>query len=88
MMSPLTKLEKIVLLLAFYTSPVGAAKHATWEFYTDDKLELSEDSVINIIRRIVNSTDEKAVDWSALDWFLESLSAAQVIPGASEGLVQ
>lgn len=71
----MTKMEKIVLLLAFYTSPWGAAKAATWEFFGDDKLAFSEDMILSIIGRIINGIDEKSCDWTALDYFKEATIA-------------
>lgn len=75
-MEPMTKLEKTVLLLAFYTSPWGAAKGAMWEFFVDDKLPFTEESILAVIGRIVNGTDEKSCDWTALDLFKEQAIAA------------
>jgi hypothetical protein len=68
-MSSLTKLQKITLLLTFYTAPWGAAKGATWEFFVDDKMPFEEESVLTIMSRIINGIDEKYVDWSALEDF-------------------
>lgn len=74
--TPMTKTEKIILLLAFYTSPWGAAKGASWEFFVDDKLPFTEDAVLAIIGRIVNGIDEKSCDWTALDYFKQMTVAA------------
>lgn len=74
-MEPMNKMEKIVLLLAFYTSSWGAAKGATWEFFVDDKLPFTEDSILAIIGRIINGIDEKVCDWTALDPFKQAMVA-------------
>lgn len=70
-MSEFTKLQKITLLLTFWTAPWGAAKGATWEHFVDDKMPFEEDSVLTIMSRIINDIDEKYVDWSALKDFFE-----------------
>lgn len=78
----MTKMQKITLLLAFYTSPWGAAKGATWEFFVDDKLSFTEESILAIIGRIINGIDEKVCDWTALDPFKQAMVA--ILGGTGE----
>lgn len=67
----MTKMQKITLLLAFWTAPWGAAKGATWEFFVDDKMPFEEESILLIFSRIINGVDEKYVDWSAMEGFFD-----------------
>lgn len=91
----MTKMQKIVLLMTFWFSDHGAAKMQSWEFFTNDR-EYSEKALLDIIGFIVNGVDDKRVDWSALDWFVDAMNketgldvnkVPSSVAGASEGLV-
>lgn len=53
----MTKIEKIVLLLAFCTAPVSAAKNATWEMFTGD-MPASEDAIVDMISYVCDEVDD------------------------------
>lgn len=64
----MTKLEKIVLLMAFWTSPWGAAKAAMWEFFSHDR-PMTEEVLLEFIGYIVNGVDDSRMSWNDLESF-------------------
>lgn len=70
----MTKIEKIVLLLAFWTAPVSAAKNATWEMFAEDT-PASEDAVVDMISYVCDGVDD--VDYSLLLHFVGPSTPAE-----------
>lgn len=72
----MTKMEKIVLLLAFWHSPWGAAKAAAWEWLTYDR-PYEEETLFQSISYIINGVDDRRLEWEALEAFYKEKTSGE-----------
>jgi len=72
MVPDLTKMQKIALLLAFYHSPIGAARNAAWEFFSADR-PFNDDTVFEMLAWIINGVDENRLNWTDALLFMQGV---------------
>lgn len=74
----LTKLQKIVMLLTWYTTPrPEELVRPEWEAFTKGRLIPPEDeTILTYFAWIINGIDEKFLNWAALADFADQMAHA------------
>lgn len=67
----MTRLEKIILLITFYLSPISQEKHDTWNTLVG--VPMDEENLMTVIAWIVGGDDD--LSWDSLEDFKDATLA-------------